>query len=90
MLELPFTPVLREGTVSGGTIRTWAGRYRALVDGPSVVSGWVFEVLFQGQEESLRAYETEKYKVVRCAITLEDGSKVNGLTFRFVDASELD
>jgi gamma-glutamylcyclotransferase (GGCT)/AIG2-like uncharacterized protein YtfP len=90
LLGLPFTPTLKEGTVSGGAIRTWAGKYKALVDGPEVVRGRVFEVLSREQEDSLRAYETEKYEVVRCAITLHDGSKLNGLTFRFVDASELD
>ncbi|KAK0657285.1 hypothetical protein B0T16DRAFT_425566 [Cercophora newfieldiana] len=37
------------------------------------------------EEESLRAFETDRYEVVRCGIEmLEGGEKVKGLTFRFV------
>lgn len=42
------------------------------------------------QEDALRAYETEKYEVVRCRIEMEGGEVVMGCTFRFADPFLLD
>lgn len=72
-------------TVSCGILISW-GTYRALVDGPSTsqVSGHVYFVKSEEQEDALRFYETEKYDVVRCTMTMDgDGREVEGCTFRF-------
>ncbi|EKG11170.1 AIG2-like protein [Macrophomina phaseolina MS6] len=84
-------PVLQRASVQHGHIRTWAGKYNALVDGTETVHGWAYCVRTKEHEDALRAYETEKYEVVRCRITM-DKSKEEfwGCTFRFVDESCLD
>ncbi|KAK7885624.1 hypothetical protein LTR67_010417 [Exophiala xenobiotica] len=66
-------------------------KYRALVDAPGTeVDGSAFLVGSRDQEDALRFYETDKYEVVRCHITMQTGV-VCGLTFRFDGAeSELD
>lgn len=68
-----------------GKIKTWAGKYRALVDGKESdeVAGSAYEVTSKEQENALRAYETDNYEVVRCEIEM-GGEIVNGCTFRFV------
>ncbi|KAL1623817.1 hypothetical protein SLS54_004279 [Diplodia seriata] len=81
-------PVLPRAVVRGATIGTLAGKYKALVDGPGKVDGWAYKVMNKEQEDILRAYETEKYEVVRCRIEMEGGD-VMGCTFRFVDPESL-
>lgn len=77
--------VLQPAYVLGGNITT-LGRYRALVnsnDPNSRVDGHAFMVQSEGQERSLRLYETNLYEVVRCDIKLVGESvPVQGLTFR--------
>ena len=81
--------VLVRAKVRGGRLETW-GRYRGLVDGTDgdVVQGMAFWVERKEEEEGLRAYETERYDVVRCEIEVETGSckseGFRGLTFRLV------
>jgi hypothetical protein len=89
-LSLLETPVLREATITDGIIGIWAGKYKALLDGPSTakVSGWAYEVMSEEHEERLRFYETNKYEVVRCNILMRDSvESVKGLTFRFIPNS---
>ncbi|KAI1282207.1 hypothetical protein F5Y07DRAFT_410800 [Xylaria sp. FL0933] len=82
---LGVEPLYKDATVSGGTLKTWGGKYQAMTDCPgAVVYGSTFLVRDQTQEDILRCYETEKYEVVRCEINTSD-KKVKGLTFRFVD-----
>ena len=82
-LGLEGPPELVPASVYGGQIRTWAGKYRALVDAPgSRVEGKAFFVRDREQEDALRFYETDKYEVARCQIDTENG-QVPGLTFRF-------
>ncbi|KAK5424087.1 hypothetical protein LTR83_007002 [Exophiala xenobiotica] len=90
-LNLETAPSYIPAHVVGGQIRTWVGKYRALVDAPGTeVYGSAFLVESRDQEDALRIYETDKYEVVRCHITMQTGV-VCGLTFRFDGAeSELD
>ncbi|KAL1648782.1 hypothetical protein SLS58_001961 [Diplodia intermedia] len=81
-------PVLHRAAVRGASVGTWGGKYKALVDGPRKVDGWAYKVMNKEQEDILRAYETEKYEVVRCRIEME-GEDVMGCTFRFVDPESL-
>ena len=86
-------PSLRAATICGGVIKTWCGKYRALTDGArdSKVSGWAYQVSSWEHEDALRSYETAAYEVVRCRILMQDeGSVVEGCTFRFVDPNLLD
>ena len=87
VLGLPETEhsLLVPATISGGIIKTWQGKYNALVDGPSTapVNGSAYEVTTKEREDALRVYETENYDVVRCSIMMESGT-VQGLTFRFI------
>ncbi|KAL8873937.1 MAG: hypothetical protein Q9174_000656 [Haloplaca sp. 1 TL-2023] len=86
------SPVLIPAKIYGGTMRRWAGKYKALVDGTdtgNVVHGSAYEVLSKEREDSLRQYETPAYEVVRCTIVMAEKT-VLGLTFRFVDARMLD
>ena len=78
-------PTLVPARISGGVIKSWAGKYKALVDGDSTdyVHGSAYEVTSREQEDVLLTYETENYEVVRCCITMA-GETVHGLTFRFV------
>ncbi|WEW57119.1 hypothetical protein PRK78_002579 [Emydomyces testavorans] len=87
LLDLPTDPILREATITGGILKIWAGKYKALVDGPpsACVHGWAYEVLSQKHEESLQIYETSRYEVVRCRILITGKGAVQGLTFRFRD-----
>lgn len=86
-LSLPEdkTPVLEPASTTGGILRTWAGKYQALVDGPpnASVKGSAYEVISKEHEDALRSYETDNYEVVRCTISIE-GRQVQGCTFRFV------
>ncbi|KAB2573133.1 Aig2-like protein [Lasiodiplodia theobromae] len=90
LLRLEERPVLQRAAVRGGAVRTWGGKYKALVDGTERIDGWTYEVVSKEQEDALRAYETEKYEVVRCGIEMEGGEEVMGCTFRFADPFLLD
>lgn len=90
LLGLEERPVLLRAAVRGGAVRTWGGKYKALVDGAERIGGWAYEVVSKEQEDALRAYETEKYEVVRCRIEVEGGEEVMGCTFRFADPVLLD
>ncbi|KAL8713431.1 MAG: hypothetical protein Q9225_006785 [Loekoesia sp. 1 TL-2023] len=95
-LGIPNFPVLTPASIKGGILRTWGGKYKALVDGPAdaQVDGYAYRVESFDQEEYLRFRETEAYEVVRCRIALDSGKgaqeKVQGLTFRFMRHDELD
>ena len=95
IMGLDEVPILHPARISGGVIKEWEGRYKALVDGPesALVKGWAYLVKTLEQEDELRFYETAGYEVVRCGILMEieGGSKrfVQGCTFRFVDAARL-
>lgn len=80
------TPVLFPANISGGLIKSWQGRYNALVDGAEtdVVHGSAYEVTSEEREDSLRQYETHFYEVVRCTINMADQT-VQGLTFRLIE-----
>ncbi|PYH92499.1 hypothetical protein BO71DRAFT_383421 [Aspergillus ellipticus CBS 707.79] len=88
LLGLDEMPVLRKATTQGGVVKSWGGKYEALVDGPAsaVVDGWAYLVESEDAEETLRYYETDHYEVVRCEIsTMADSEEVvKGLVFRFV------
>ncbi|KAI9745897.1 MAG: hypothetical protein M1818_000578 [Claussenomyces sp. TS43310] len=84
----PQQIVLKPASVVGGRMGTWAGKYRALIDGTSRIDGSAFQVVSEEQEDALRSYETDVYEVVRCTITMEgeeEEVEVQGCTFRFVD-----
>ena len=78
-------PSLVPASISRGLVKSWAGKYKALVDGASTddVHGSAYEVMSIEQEDILLTYETENYEVVRCCITMARET-VQGLTFRFV------
>ncbi|KAI4114568.1 MAG: hypothetical protein LQ338_007986, partial [Usnochroma carphineum] len=92
LLGLDECPQLVEAKVEGGEVKSWGGKYKALVDGHSDVSvpGWAYLVESSEHEEALRWYETDKYEVVRCTVTLGDGRRIGGLTFRFARPLLLD
>ena len=88
ILSLPDTetPDLRPASIMKGIIRTWAGKYKALVDASEsgYTDGWAYRVNSEVDEEALLYYETEKYEVVRCEITMRgENYSVRGCTFRF-------
>jgi len=86
LLSLPEAepPILVPASISGGLIKTWHGKYKALVDGADTdsVYGSAYEVTSKEREEALLLYETEKYEFVRCCIIMASRT-VQGLTFRF-------
>src|SRR5690606_3067412 len=88
LLSLSQKPRLRPASVEGGIMRTWAGRYPALIDADSLckcIAGFAYLVESREHEEILQYYETKKYEVVRCSIRMYDDIEViNGLTFRYV------
>ncbi|OTA94659.1 hypothetical protein M434DRAFT_394460 [Hypoxylon sp. CO27-5] len=84
---LGHQPSYQPATVTGGVLKTWGGKYKALVDAidqKAEVQGHAFLVQDQEQEHSLQLYETDKYEVVRCEIQIDGKEKVKGLTFRFI------
>ncbi len=89
LLSLPDTepPTLMPASISGGLVKTWQAKYKALVNGASTdyVHGSAYEVTSREREEALLFYETEKYEVVRCCVAMANNT-VQGLTFRFVGA----
>ncbi|KAJ0359699.1 hypothetical protein COL154_008043 [Colletotrichum chrysophilum] len=86
----------REASIKGGVLKTWGGKYKALVDARDgkapPVKGKAFLVEDKEVEETLRTYETDKYEVTRCLIEMADSvEEVRGLTFRFAgEADELE
>ncbi|CZR66905.1 uncharacterized protein PAC_16806 [Phialocephala subalpina] len=88
-LGLRGEPMLWPASVRGGVLRTWAGKYRALVDGceEDVVEGKAYEVETREHEDALRSYETSKYEVVRCVIQV-GYREIPGCTFRFVGVAD--
>lgn len=96
VLQLPEqeVPELHPASVGHGVIKTWAGKFKAPIDGQSksTVQGSAYEVQTAEQEENLRIYETARYEVVRCSIIIRFTDRedvVPGLTFRFIDKSQL-
>lgn len=88
VLSLSYTkcpPIMTPACISGGIIKSWGGKYKALVDGTDddIVHGSAYQVQDRESEESLLVYETEKYEVVRCIIESADRN-FSGLTFRFM------
>ncbi|PGH15428.1 hypothetical protein AJ79_02404 [Helicocarpus griseus UAMH5409] len=87
------TPMqMHPARITGGALKLWGGKYKALVDGPSTaaVTGVAYEVQRKEAEDYLRAYETSNYEVVRCEISLTRSRQtVKGCTFRFIDDKEL-
>ena len=88
VLSLPYTkfpPIMTPARIYGGIIKSWGGKYKALVDGTDddIVHGSAYQVQDRESEESLLLYETEKYEVVRCVIKSADRD-FSGLTFRFI------
>ncbi|KAI1737151.1 hypothetical protein F4680DRAFT_460673 [Xylaria scruposa] len=81
---LGVVPLHKDASVQGGILKTWRGKYKAMVDSlGGIVHGSAFLVQDQNQEEILRCYETESYEVVRCELDIK-GERVMRLTFRFV------
>ncbi|KAI0834479.1 hypothetical protein F5Y06DRAFT_155424 [Hypoxylon sp. FL0890] len=80
-------PSYQPASVNRGVLKTWGGKYKALVDSvdeKAEVQGHAFLVQDQEQEHSLQLYETDKYEVVRCEIRISGQETVKGLTFRFI------
>ncbi|KAL4917603.1 hypothetical protein BDW62DRAFT_201628 [Aspergillus aurantiobrunneus] len=89
-LELPVRPNLRPATVEQGNIRTWGGKYKALLDGVDTVKGWAYKVVSASHEDVPRYYEADRYEVVRCTISMDDTREtVQGLAFRFIGVCDL-
>lgn len=84
--------IYKSAQVSGGRLSNWGGKYLGLVDADAsaLVHGWAYQVRSRDEEEALRIYESDKYMVVRCRITMNNGyTTVKGLTFRLVsDAAQ--
>ena len=64
--------VLMEARVQRGVLKSWGGKYRALVDGSerNEVLGSAFLITCKEYEDALRQYETDNYEVVRCTILM--------------------
>ncbi|KAI1373011.1 hypothetical protein F4677DRAFT_462571 [Hypoxylon crocopeplum] len=74
-------PSYHPATLTGGVLKTWAGKYKALVDAfddRAEVAGQAFLVYNKEQEETLQLYETDKYEVVRCDIRIQGKEMVQG------------
>ncbi|KAI9864847.1 MAG: hypothetical protein M1813_002617 [Trichoglossum hirsutum] len=77
-------PVLRPAKIIGYRYMMW-GPYPALIDDRSggMVHGVAYEVQSPEEVELLKAYETRRYYDTGCSITLEDGTRVSGRTFKW-------
>ncbi|OAL54470.1 hypothetical protein IQ07DRAFT_595980 [Pyrenochaeta sp. DS3sAY3a] len=76
-------PRLQAAILLDGRIRTWGGKYRALVDGPGdMVNGFAYAITTTDQEDALRLYEGDNYEVVT-ATMIVDGKEITGRSFRF-------
>jgi hypothetical protein len=75
--------------IHGAKLSRWGNKYLGLIDSgsSSMVDGWAYCVVTSDEEEALRVYETERYMVVRCRISMNEGGTetvVAGLTFRLI------
>ena len=76
-------PPLRPAVLMDGRVRTWAGKYKALVDEPgAMVCGVAYACTSVDQEDALRVYEGDAYEVVAARMVV-DGMEIVGSTFRF-------
>jgi len=74
---------LQPAVLMDGRTRTWAGKYRALVDDPgAMVDGVAYACMSVEQEDALRVYEGDAYEVVTARLIV-NGTEVVGRTFRF-------
>ncbi|KAI4167898.1 MAG: hypothetical protein LQ343_006821 [Gyalolechia ehrenbergii] len=95
-ISIPYLPELIPASIKGGRLRSWRGKYKALVDGPAdaVVHGYTYRVGSADHEDCLRFRETQAYEVVRCRIFVDNVEgvmdEILGLTFRFGNPDELD
>jgi len=87
------TPTYQPAKVDGGILKTWGGKYKALVDAhpghTTPLEGYAFLIRDRGEEDILQCYETDKYEVVRCEMEVQGLSAVRGLTFRFIGEVDL-
>ena len=80
----PFQPA----TLLDGRVRTWAGKYKAVVDDPGGrVDGWSYVIASSSQEHALREYEGDSYEVVAARLVV-DGKETRGRTFRFAGCDD--
>ncbi|KAF2680274.1 hypothetical protein K458DRAFT_458528 [Lentithecium fluviatile CBS 122367] len=92
LLGLEQEPHFELATICRGKLKTWGGKYNALVDGMEndTMNGWLYGVESKEHEDALRHYEGSNYEVPRCEILVGDGKEaVKGLTFRFCGDEEL-
>jgi hypothetical protein len=85
LFSLPASeiPSLRPATLFHGRIRTWARKYRALIDEQdAMVNGFAYLCESADQEAALRLYEGDNYEVVAAKLLI-DAKEVLGRTFRF-------
>ncbi|KAL5120986.1 hypothetical protein ACEQ8H_001174 [Pleosporales sp. CAS-2024a] len=76
-------PRLQAAVLLDGRIRTWGGKYRALVDSPGgMVNGFAYAITSVDQEDVLRAYEGDNYEVIT-ATMMVDRKEIIGRSFRF-------
>jgi hypothetical protein len=74
---------LQSATLLDGRIRTWAGKYRALIDdSEAMVNGLAYVITSADQADALRAYEGDSYEVVAAKLIV-DGKEMMGRAFRF-------
>ena len=74
---------LQPANLLDGRMRTWAGKYKALVDGPgAIVNGFAYACTSSDQADALRVYEGDNYEVVAAKLIM-DGKQIIGRTFRF-------
>ncbi len=85
ILQLPAPPVLKPARVQSYRIMLW-GQYPALVDGPatSYVDGVAYVVETEEQQNMLKRYETDVYRVAGIRITIDE-ERVFGRTFMWAD-----
>lgn len=73
-VDVAWVPPLQCAVCLDGRVRTWAGKYRALVDAPGCgVEGDVFVVQSLEQKLELMRYEGDSYEVVRARVIVNDG-----------------
>ena len=85
LLGIPASKLLplKPANLLDGRIRTWAGKYRALADGPgAIVNGFAYLCTSSDEEDALRVYEGDDYEVVAAKLIV-DGKEMMGRTFRF-------
>lgn len=84
LFDIPSAQLLRLDTavLLDGRVRTWAGKYRAVVDCPGGrVEGYAFSVTSSEQEDALRVHEGDSYEVVTARLVVK-GKEMVGRTFR--------